>query len=716
MIVNGERVLFNRKLIVILILSVCLSTHTVAELLSNPGFETGDKRNPWNEGTMPDDWSKDDHIGWATWKDVSQAEYPYSPHSGNNCVVAGSNTDGGYGLWRQNVPADPCKTYRCSLWAMTEDWGSPNAEAIIDFKSSGGFVLASENMNIFNGSLSDSWENYSFLTDYSPWGTETIDFTLYCDPHGSPMFDDVSLTEVSSQPCPDFNRDQKVGVADAIELAVAWLDDRNDPGYDEMIDLDNSDRISIGDVAILSEYWLEDRTVPVPVDAVITIDAAQTYQQIDGFGASLTDSSAWLFAYAMDASQKQAALTELFDPAAGIGLTYLRQPMGTSDFRVGSSMGGHDDYTYDDMPTGQVDFDLSEFSIAKDEKYIIPVLQDIRAVSSNVKIMGSPWSAPHWMKNGEQLGGGTLRSDVYDTYAQYFVNYIQAYDAHGLTIDAITLQNEPYYEPWSYHGTKMEPADQIKLVLAMGPLFDASGINADILVWDHNWDRPDYPIEVLNNADAKAYITGSAFHHYGGNVTAQTQVHNEHPDRDIHFTEGSNGSWQSPGFDNNFIGTTSRMISIIRNWSKTFITWNLALDQNNGPKIPGGCDTCYGVITIDQSDGTVSRRPQYYTFGHSSKFVRPGAHRIHTNDTTAANIENVAFVNADGSHVLIALNSDSSVRTIRVDLNGQSFEYSMPPRSAATFKWHSQINTNVEVWLTTGDQSKLLSREANLQF
>ena len=148
---------------------------------------------------------------------------------------------------------------------------------------------------------------------------------------------------------------------------------------------------------------------------VITIDETQTYQPIDGFGASLTDSSAWLLAYAMTDSQRQDALEELFDPATGIGLTYLRQPMGTSDFRVSSSMSGHDDYTYDDMPRGQTDYELSQFSIAKDEKYIIPMLQEILAISPEVKLMGSPWSAPHWMKQGENLGGGNLKDDVYGT-------------------------------------------------------------------------------------------------------------------------------------------------------------------------------------------------------------------------------------------------------------------------------------------------------------
>jgi glucosylceramidase len=449
---------------------------------------------------------------------------------------------------------------------------------------------------------------------------------------------------------------------------------------------------------------------------VITIDESQMYQSIDGFGASLTDSSAWLLANAMTPAQRQAAQEELFDPEKGIGLTYLRQPMGTSDFRVSSEMGGHDDYTYNDMPRGQSDYELSHFSIAKDEKYIIPMLQEILAVNPEIKLMGSPWSAPHWMKQGENLGGGRLKEDVYDTYARYFVKYIQAYAEQGLTINAITLQNEPWYEPGSYHGTRMEPADQIKLVKKMGPLFAENNLNTDILVWDHNWDQPQYPLEILNDPGARKYVAGTAWHHYYGDVSSQTKVHDAHPDRDTHFTEGSNGQWQKPGFDNNLIRTTREMMHVVRNWSKSFITWNLALDTQNGPKIPGGCDTCYGVITIDQADGSFSRRPQYYTFGHTSKFVRPGAYRVDSTDTATTGIENVAFMNTDGSRVLIALNSDASAQNIKVEWNGKSFKYPLPTRAVATFVWNDQPDSPVRVWLTTGDQTKLLNREADLYF
>jgi glucosylceramidase len=453
-----------------------------------------------------------------------------------------------------------------------------------------------------------------------------------------------------------------------------------------------------------------------PAAVTITMDETKLYQTIDGFGASLTDSSAWLLANAMSQRQRQAALEELFDPKKGIGLTYLRQPMGTSDFRVSSAIGGHGDYTYDDMPPGKSDYELSRFSIAKDKDYIIPMLKKIVAINPDIRIMGSPWSAPYWMKEGETMGGGRLKDDVYETYARYFEKYIEAYAKQGLRINAVTMQNEPQFEPGTYHGTLMKPQDQIKLALAMGPLLKARHPDVKILVWDHNWDVPEYPIEVLNDAKARIYISGTAFHHYAGNPAAQTQVHNAHPDREIYFTEGSNGEWQPPGFDSNFIETTSRMIDILRNWSRTFIMWNLVLDTENGPKISGGCDTCYGIITVDQSDGSISRRPQYYTFGHSSKFVRPGAQRIDSTDSRRHDVANVAFVNPDGSRVIIALNNGSSPNSIRVNCAGRAFEYSLPARSVATFVWDDQPDASVQVWLTTGDQTRLLSRQTDLHF
>ncbi len=446
---------------------------------------------------------------------------------------------------------------------------------------------------------------------------------------------------------------------------------------------------------------------------MLNINDSQTYQQIDGFGASLTDSSAWLLNDALSQQERTEILTELFDPDVGIGLNYLRQPMGTSDFRRRA------DYTYDDIPPFMDDdYDLVYFSISDDQVYIIPVLQEILAINPQIKIMGSPWSAPIWMKVGREFGGGTLidSDDIYNTYAEYFVRYVQAYGGEGISIDAITLQNEPMLEPGSYPGMLMTTADQRRLVKLIGPKFDANNINTKILVYDHNWDNPWYPIAVLGDPAARCYIAGSAFHGYSGDVSAQTTVHDAYPEKDIYYTEWSDGQWNDYGFAGNLIDNATNLIDVIRNWSRTFIKWNLALDEENGPKIAGGCDTCYGVITVNQSTGEITRRPQYYSMGHVSKFVQPDAHRIWSTESVGSGIKNIAFLNPDGTIVSMAVNTDDAPHNLKIVWNSQYFIYTLPANSVATFIWPNQSNAIVNVWLTTGDQTKLLKKQHYVQF
>ncbi len=470
-------------------------------------------------------------------------------------------------------------------------------------------------------------------------------------------------------------------------------------------DMNGDGLITIQDLAFFAEDWL---AYPEPAEAqAIVIDPATTYQEIEGFGASLTDSSAWLIHEFLNASERQAVLTDLFDPDEGIGLSYLRQPMGASDFRL-------QDYSYDDLPPGvSSDYTLSYFSIAYDESTIIPTLQQILSINPNVRIMGSPWSPPVWMKTSGHIGGGSLKSNVYPTYANYFVKYVQAYAAHGITIDAITLQNEPYYEPWFSPGCRMEPADQVKLVKEMGPAFQHAGIATKILIWDHNWDNTDFALRVLSDDEARPYIDGVAWHHYAGDVGAQSVVHDAYPDKGVYFTEGSDGTWNDGGFDADLIRNGTFVIDTLRNWSKTVVKWNLALDENNGPKISGGCDTCYGVVTINRQSRQAAPRPHYYALGHAAKFVRPGAVRIASGE---GRIRTVAFKNTDGSTVLYAVNANASDEVLKLEWNGRWAAVRQPARSIMTFRWDDAANAKVDVWLTTGDQASLLEPRRPVYF
>src|SRR5689334_8783438 len=216
----------------------------------------------------------------------------------------------------------------------------------------------------------------------------------------------------------------------------------------------------------------------------IDVNESLSYQTMDGFGASFTDSSAWLVWNKLSAAQRNTLMNNLFNPSTGIGLSYLRQPISSSDFALSN-------YTYDDMPAGQTDPNLTNFSINHDKTYITPVIQQALAINPNLHVMGTPWSAPAWMKTSGSLFNGTLQTQYYGAYANYFVKFIQAYNTEGIPVYAITLQNEPHFEPNSYPGMRLEPADEANFVKNnLGPAFSSAGITTKIIVWDHNWDEP----------------------------------------------------------------------------------------------------------------------------------------------------------------------------------------------------------------------------------
>ncbi|OON70379.1 hypothetical protein B0919_05000 [Hymenobacter sp. CRA2] len=417
-----------------------------------------------------------------------------------------------------------------------------------------------------------------------------------------------------------------------------------------------------------------DATAPI-----IEVNPGQEYQPIDGFGAAVTGSSAYLIQRKMSTAQRDELLRDLFTTTGnGIGLNYIRMTIGSSDFSLGN-------YSYDDPPAGQTDPTLARFSIAPDQQDLVPTLQQIVALNPGIKLMGSPWSAPAWMKSSQSMIRGRLNTSAYPAFAQYFVKYVQAFRAAGVPVDAITVQNEPLYEPSGYPGMLMsapEQADFIKNFL--GPAFSTNNISTKIIAYDHNWDRADFPITVLNDQGARRYVAGSAFHGYGGNVSAMGTVHDAHPDKDLYFTEQSGGEW-APSFANNLRDMTRDLIiGTTRNWSRNVLLWNLALDDNHGPT-NGGCLDCRGVVTVSQGSGTVTRNVEYYVLGHASKFVRPGAVRI---ASTAANgFPNVAFKNADGSKVLLVLNEQNQIQSFRLKYNGKYLGFTLPAGSVVTLKW-----------------------------
>ncbi len=415
--------------------------------------------------------------------------------------------------------------------------------------------------------------------------------------------------------------------------------------------------------------------------AVLRLDTAFTMQEVEGYGAALTGSSAWLINRKLTPQTRQALLNELFDPEAGIGISYLRLTMGASDFSLS-------DFTYNDLPAGQTDFGLEQFSLSQDREDVIPVMKEILQIAPDLKILGSPWSPPAWMKTNGKLAGGRLRADCYPVYADYFVRYIRAMKEEGIAIDAVTVQNEPLHFTANYPCMQMQVNEQLQFIKSnLGPVFEAEGITAKIITYDHNWDRPDYPITILDDPEARKYVAGSAFHAYAGDVSAMGTVHQVHPDKALYFTEISGGAWATDFAGNLMWNMRNIFIGTARNWSKNALLWNLALDENYGPQ-NNGCGNCRGVITINSVTGEITRNEEYYAIAHFSKFVRPGAQRVSGNlPQSAGDAGVVAFQNTDGSKVMIAANYSNEAVRFAVEQGQRIFTVNLPARSVTTYLW-----------------------------
>ncbi len=444
----------------------------------------------------------------------------------------------------------------------------------------------------------------------------------------------------------------------------------------------------------------------------IFINENNVFQVIEGFGASFTDSSAYLFARKLTDDKREKAMMELFDPDIGIGLSFLRQPMGASDF---IAFPNSTYYTYNDMPEGEEDLSLEKFSIELDERYIIDILRQAYAINPGIKFMGTPWSAPAWMKDSGKLTEGVLRDDLHGVYAEYFLKYVQSYANHGINIHAVTLQNEPGVENRDYPVMKMEIADQIKLAKSIGKTFDDNSVDTKIFAWDHNWEWHDSsgPNDMLNDESVRNYIDGIAFHCYAGEPSKQKEVYESHPDKEIYLTECS--GWGEPNFRANLIWDTKNLIiDSIRFGSSVVLKWNMALDENHGPKGEGDvCTNCRGVITINQQTGEYVKNEEYFSLGHASKFVKPGAKRI---ESTENRFKNVAFLNLDKSIVLIVLNQENYKRTVGVNWRNRFFSYELFGESVTTFKWNDNIYSKISLWITTGDKEKLLDKQEDIRF
>lgn len=408
----------------------------------------------------------------------------------------------------------------------------------------------------------------------------------------------------------------------------------------------------------------------------IKVNESQVFQEIDGFGYTLTGGSADLIA-SLPVNKQDSLINELFGTSEkAIGVNYLRISIGASDLSAST-------FTYDEVPKGQTDVELKQFSIDVERQTLIPVLKKIVSVNPSIKILGSPWTAPTWMKTNGAFKGGSLKKEYYKTYAQYLAKYIQAMQAEGIVIDAITPQNEPLHDgnnPSMY----MEAKDQAAFIkTALGPVFKEKKIDAKIIVYDHNADKPEYPMEIFADKDAAQFVDGSAFHLYGGKIEALSKVHAAYPDKHLYFTE------QWVGGPGNFPEdlkwhVSALIIGATRNWSRNVLEWNLAADAHYKPHTPdGGCTSCLGAVTVQ--DGEVSRNVAYYIIGHASKFVPTGSKRIDSN--LAEGLPNVAFLTPEGKKVLIVVNNTDSDQTFNIEDAGRQASIDLGEGAVATFIW-----------------------------
>jgi glucosylceramidase len=410
-------------------------------------------------------------------------------------------------------------------------------------------------------------------------------------------------------------------------------------------------------------------------DATIQMDASKKFQKMEGFGFGLTGGSAMLIDQ-LPETKKSALLNEIFGKGKdALGVSYVRISIGASDLDAHV-------FSYDDLPKGETDSLLLKFSLSEDALHLIPILKKALAINPNLKIMASPWSPPTWMKSNGVSMGGHLLKQYYASYANYFIKYIQAMQKQGIPITSVTLQNEP--EHGGNNPSLLMDANEQKDFLAnyIGPQFKVANVKTEVILYDHNADHPNYPIAILNDATAKSYASGTAFHLYLGQEAALSEVHNAHPDKKILFTEQWTGAKGDFGGDLMW-HLEHIVIGTINNWSSAVIEWNLAADAKFNPHTIGGCTECKGAFTI-QGDA-VSRNVSYYIIGQASKYIPVGSQRVATK-TNMGSIKCTGFLLANGKKANLVVNTGASQKVKILEGNKQ-IVFEMPAQSASTIVW-----------------------------
>jgi O-glycosyl hydrolase len=438
----------------------------------------------------------------------------------------------------------------------------------------------------------------------------------------------------------------------------------------------------------LPDIWMEPR--PARTVMVVRVRDDVRYQTILGFGAGLTDSSAWLIRHELSRSARDELMREVFS-SDGIELNYLRLPIGASDFSVGGTP-----FSYDEMPPGESDPDVRHFSLAHDLSYIIPTLRQARAVDPRIFIIANPWTAPSWMKTNQRFDNfdntGTLLPSDYGSYATYFVRFLQGYRRHGVTVDAVTPQNEPGVA--NAPSMNLSQPDEATFVTQyLRPALLSASLPTQVYGLDASWDMA-WPYAFgLVTGPARRELNGIAWHCYYESPTAMAQLHALAPELLQLVNECSP--------EVRPFSTAEALIGSLRNWASGFALWNLALDRSGGPALPPDtwCGGCQGLVTVDESNHSIDIRPKYYQLGQVSKFVARGAVHVYSNtfviDQTneqhiyepTTGLDDVAFVNPSGEHVLVTYNNSTMFIRFALSWHKRAVVYSQPPAAMTTFTW-----------------------------
>ncbi|HKE27619.1 MAG TPA: glycoside hydrolase family 30 beta sandwich domain-containing protein [Bryobacteraceae bacterium] len=414
------------------------------------------------------------------------------------------------------------------------------------------------------------------------------------------------------------------------------------------------------------------RTARASSAEAIVLDPSRKSQSILGFGASMTDAACYLL-NRLAATARERLLHELFHPSE-IGFSVCRVCLGSSDYATQA-------YSFDE---GEPDPDMHRFSIDPDKAYILPMLRQARGVNPDLFLLGSPWSPPGWMKTGGSMLGGSMEKRHFASYAKYFIKTLQGYSAEGVPLNAVTVQNEVDTDqdgkmPACLWGQEYE----IEFVSRhLGPQLAANHIDTRIWILDHNYNLWGRAIAELDDPKVNRYVDGVAWHGYVGEPGAMTRVHEAHPQKHMYWTEGG-PAYNEPGYLTNWSQWASTIAGVLRNWSRCFIAWNIALDEAGKPNI--GPFNCGGVVTIDSKSGEITRSGQYWALAHYSRAIRRGANRIGSSGELKG-VSHFASVNPDGGTAAVLTNTETE-RDVVLRLNGSEVEVHLPADSVTTLSW-----------------------------